>query len=91
VLASPAIGVLWAPAIAMLSDGADAHGIEQAIAFALVNLGWAVGDSVGAAGGARLADATGDHVPYLALALICALTLLGLLRRRPVDAQPLRA
>ena len=56
VLASPAIGVLWAPGIAMLSDGAEAHGIEQAIAFALVNLGWAVGDALGG-GGARLAEA----------------------------------
>ncbi len=83
VLASPAIGVLWAPGIAMLSDGAEAHGIDQAIAFALVNLGWAVGDAVGAAGSARLAEAAGsDHLPYLLLALACALTLLGLRRSR---------
>jgi MFS family permease len=86
VLASPAIGVLWAPGIAMLSDGAEAHGIEQAMAFALVNLGWAVGDSVGAAGGARLAEATSDHVAYLAMAAICAVTLALLSRRGPIPA-----
>jgi MFS family permease len=92
VLAAPAIGILWAPAIAMLSDGAEAHGIEQGLAFALVNLSWAVGDSVGAAGGARLAEATGgDHAPYLLLAAMCAVTLAFLLRRGQVDAQPLRA
>src|SRR5688500_10900335 len=29
VLTSPAIGVLWAPAMALLSDGAEQHGIAQ--------------------------------------------------------------
>ena len=91
VLAAPAIGILWAPAIAMLSDGAEAHGIEQAIAFALVNLSWAIGDTIGAAGGARLAEATGgDHAPYLLLSAVCAITLV-VLRRGSVAAEPLRA
>ena len=63
--AAPGIGVLWAPAIAMLSDGAEAHGLEQAFAFALVNLAWSVGEGGGAAGSARLADvAGGDAAPY---------------------------
>ncbi len=83
VLAAPAIGVLWAPAIAMLSDGAEAHGIEQGIAFALVNLAWAVGQTGGAAGSARLADAAGsDKIPYLLLAAMCLLTLAALARTR---------
>ena len=83
VLAAPAIGVLWAPAIAMLSDGAEAHGIEQGIAFALVNLAWAVGQTGGAAGSARLADAAGsDKIPYLLLAAMCLLTLAALGRTR---------
>ena len=83
VLAAPAIGVLWAPAIAMLSDGAEAHGIEQGIAFALVNLAWAVGQTAGAAGSARLADATGtDSVPLLSLAVLCAASFAVLWRAR---------
>jgi len=83
VLAAPAIGILWSPAIAMLSDGAEAHGIEQAIAFALVNLAWASGQTAGAAGSARLAEAAGsDRVPFLALTLVCAASFAVLWRAR---------
>ena len=83
VLAAPAIGVLWAPAIAMLSDGAEAHGIEQAIAFALVNLAWAVGQTAGAAGSARLAEEAGsDRAPFLALTVVCAASFAVLWRAR---------
>ena len=61
VLAAPAIGILWAPAIAMISDGAEAHGVEQAIAFALVDVGWAVGETAGR--GRRLPGSGGDAGP----------------------------
>jgi len=82
VLAAPAIGILWSPAIATMSDGAERHGIEQAIAFAFVNVAWALGQTAGAAGSARLADATDDHVPFLLLAGIGALTAVALRRGR---------
>ena len=82
VLAAPAIGILWSPAIATLSDGAERHGIEQAIAFALVNVAWAFGQTAGSAGSARLADATSDRVPYLLLAAVSALTFTALRRAR---------
>ena len=82
VVAAPLIGTLWTPAMAMLSDGAEAFGVDQGFAFALVNLAWATGQTAGAAGSARLADAAGDRVPYLVLAGACALTLAMLLRRR---------
>jgi len=82
VLAAPAIGILWSPAIATMSDGAERHGIEQAIAFAFVNVAWALGQTAGAAGSARLADATSDRVPFLVLAAIGALTALALRRGR---------
>jgi MFS family permease len=81
VLSAPAIGVLWAPAIAMIADGAERHGIEQAIGFSLVNVAWAIGQTAGSAGSARLADATSDKVPYLVLSLVCAGTLIALRRR----------
>jgi MFS family permease len=84
VFAGPLIGMLYTPAMAMLSDGADHAGVSQGFAFALVNLAWATGQTAGAAGSARLADATGDRVPYLVLAGVCALTLVGLVRRRTV-------
>ena len=80
VFTAPAIGVLWAPAMALLSDGAEQHGIAQGLAFALMNLAWASGETVGAAGSARLADATEDAVPYLILAGVCVVTVLVLRR-----------
>jgi MFS family permease len=89
VLAGPAIGILYTPAMAMLSDGAEAFGVAHGFAFALVNLAWASGQTAGAAGSARLADLTGDRVPYLLLAAVCAVTLAVLAReysRRPARA-----
>jgi MFS family permease len=82
VLAAPAIGILWSPAIATLSDGAERHGIEQAIAMAFVNVAWALGQTTGAAGSARLADVTSDRVPYLLLSAACAVTYAALRRAR---------
>jgi MFS family permease len=79
-IACPAIGILYTPAMAMLSDGAEAFGIAQGFAFALVNLAWATGQAVGDAASARIADATGDRVPYLILAVACAATLAALVR-----------
>jgi MFS family permease len=80
IVACPAIGILYTPAMATLSDGAEAFGIAQAFAFALNNLAWGAGQALGDAGGARLAEATGDHVPYLVLAVACAATLVVLVR-----------
>ena len=71
VLGSPVIGLLWAPAMAMLSDGAEAVGLEQGLAFGLMNLTWATGQSLGDVGGARLGQAAGDEVAYLLLAGLC--------------------
>ncbi len=84
VVAGPLIGMLYTPAMAMLSDGADHAGVAQGFASALLNLAWATGQTAGAAGSARLADAAGDSVPYLILAAVCAVTLAGLVRRRTV-------
>jgi MFS family permease len=84
VFAGPLMGMLYTPAMALLSDGADHAGVSQGFAFALVNLAWATGQTAGAAGSARVADAAGDRVPYLALAVVCAVTLTALLRRRTV-------
>jgi MFS family permease len=81
VLASPAIGILYTPAMAMLSEGAEELGIAQGYAFALTNLAWGIGQGVGEAGSGRLADSAGDRVPYLVLAGVAAATLVVLLRQ----------
>ncbi len=80
ILTSPAVGMLWAPSMALLSDGAEALGIAQGFAFALSNVGWSVGQTVGAAASARLADATSDAVPYLLLSGVCCATVAILVR-----------
>ena len=82
LVAAPSIGILWTPSMAMLSDGAEDRGIEQGYAVALINLAWSTGQTLGSAGGARLGEAYGDALPYLALAALCALTLLALTRPR---------
>jgi MFS family permease len=80
VAAGLSFGTFFTPGMTLLSDLAEARGLRFGYASALVNLAWAPGQTVGAAGGGALAHVTSDTVPYLALAAICALTLLGLWR-----------
>ena len=81
VVAAAAIaGMMWAPAMALLSDGADESGLPQGMAFGLINLAWGGGQVGGSAGGAALADATSDTVAYVVLAILAASTLAVLLR-----------
>jgi MFS family permease len=82
IVAAPCVGTLWSPSMAMLSDGAEARGVDQGYAVALSNLAWSSGQTAGAAGGARLGEAYGDALPYLTLAGMCALTLVALTRSR---------
>ena len=71
LLAAPAIGTLWAPAAALLADVATEIGIPQALGFALVNLAWAAGMTLGSAGSARVAEASGDALVFLLLSTLC--------------------
>jgi MFS family permease len=81
VAAGLAFGTFWAPAMALLTDSAEAVGLDYAYGFALVNIAWAPGAFTGAAVGGAIADATADAVPYLALAVACLLTLALMSRR----------
>ena len=58
------------------------RGLDHGYTFALVNLAWAPGQALGAAGGGALAHATRDAVPYLALSAVCGVTLAALWRLR---------
>jgi MFS family permease len=89
VVGSPVIGLLWAPAMAMLSDGADHVGLEQGLAFGVMNLTWATGQTIGDIGGSRLGESAGDEVAYLTLSAICVVAFIVLRAsalRRPVPA-----
>jgi MFS family permease len=80
VAAGLSFGTFFTPGMTLLSNLAEQRGLRFGYASALVNLAWAPGQTLGAAGGGALAHATRDAVPYLALAAICALTLVALWR-----------
>jgi MFS family permease len=73
-----ALASFWAPGMALLSDSAEDAGLDQALAFAISNLAWALGHLFGAGVGGAVADATSDAVPYAVLAVACAVTLAAL-------------
>jgi MFS family permease len=86
VVIGAALGVFWAPAMALLSDAAEAHGLDQGLAAALMNLAWAGGQILGSAGGGAIAKTAGDGLPMTGAAALCGTTLALLAfapRRRP--------
>ena len=79
-----ALSAFWAPAMAMLSDAADARGLNQGLAAALMNLAWAAGQIGGAGVGGAVAKAVGDGVPVAVAAALCAATLVVIAARPPI-------
>jgi MFS family permease len=76
VVAGVSWGAFWAPAMALLSDGAERVGLAQGLAFGLMNGAWAVGNVVGPAAGGALGQVAGDALPYALMAALCAATAL---------------
>ena len=89
VAAAIAFGAFWAPAMALLSDGADRIGLAQGLGFGLMNAAWGGGNALGPVLGGALADAAGDAVPFALMAGVCAVTLLGVSRGRHLFGTPL--
>jgi MFS family permease len=77
LLAAVAYGALFAPGMALISDGAERAGLSQALAFGLMNAAWAIGTVAGPAGGGALAEAVSDGAAYVLLAGVCLATLLA--------------
>ena len=75
VVLTVCLSLLWAPAMAIAADAAEASGLRQGAAFGLVNLAWAGGQTLGSAGSGALAEGAGDAVPFLLAAALCAGTL----------------
>jgi len=82
VIMASVLGTFWAPAMAMLSDAAETQDLDQGLAAALMNFGWAGGQIIGAGAGGAVAKVAGDAVPTIATAILCAVTLSVLVRRR---------
>jgi MFS family permease len=70
-----ALAFFWAPAMAMLSEAAEATGLDQGFAFALTNLAWAGGQVVGGSGAGAIAEVGSDAIPFLAVATVSGITL----------------
>ena len=81
VATSAAYGALFTPSFALIADGAESAGLAQGLAFGVMNAAWALGALVGPAAGGALASATGDWIPLLVAAAMCAGTL-AMLRGR---------
>ncbi|HTU31620.1 MAG TPA: MFS transporter [Solirubrobacteraceae bacterium] len=78
VAAAVGVEVLWAPAMAWLSEVLERRGDAAALAGALINLAWSGGQIAGSAGGGRLAQATDDVTPMIVAAGLSLATLLAL-------------
>jgi MFS family permease len=68
VITVAAFGMFWAPAAAMLSEAADAHGLDQGLSAALLNLAWTAGQIAGSGAGGALAKTAGDALPTIVAA-----------------------
>jgi MFS family permease len=87
VVIASALGMFWAPAMALLADAAEDQGLDQGLAAALMNLAWAGGQILGSGAGGAVAKAASDAVPMAVTAGLCAATLLSLLARAPVRSR----
>jgi MFS family permease len=81
-----AFGSFWTPAMSMITDEAEAVGLDYGYAFALVNIAWAPGQAAGSAVGGAIASITSDAVVYVGLSALCLLTLLSVSRYRETAA-----
>src|SRR3954451_14631124 len=61
-------GLCFTPALAMLSDAAEASGLHQGLAAGLINIAWAAGQVLGSVGAGATASAAGDALPCLLVA-----------------------
>jgi MFS family permease len=76
IVSAGLLGMLWTPAMALVSQGAEARRIDPAFGFGLGNLAWGLGAALGGSVGGALAQATTDAVPYVLLALAAVVTSL---------------
>ncbi len=83
LLAGGAYGVLFTPAFVLIAEGAERSGLPQGMAFGLMNAAWATGALVGPAAAGAIATATGDVVPFLVSASLCAAGFAALRLRAP--------
>ena len=82
VATATTLGAFWAPAMALLSDAAEARGLDQGLAAALMNIAWAGGQILGSGVGGAIAKAAGRHAADARIAAALCVGTLVLLRGR---------
>ena len=82
-LAAISIAPLFTTAFALFANGAEAVGLAQGMGFGVMNAAWALGAIAGPAAGGAIAGATGDWIPFVIGASLCASALV-ILRPRGV-------
>ncbi len=85
VAAEASWGPLFTYAFVLLANGAEDAGLAQGMAFGLMNAAWATGALVGPAAGGAIAASTGDVVPFLCCAGLCAAAFAATLARSRHD------
>jgi MFS family permease len=84
-------GVMWGPAMALVSSSFERAGVGQSACFALMNLTGGLGVLVGSAAGSAIAARAGDATAYLFVAAICLATYaLVAQSRTPARAEGVR-
>jgi MFS family permease len=81
VMAATAYGLVFTPAFALIADGAERSGLAQGMGFGFMNAAWATGAVTGPAAGGAIANATGDWIPFILAAALCAAALAASWRR----------
>ena len=79
------------PAASLMTEATERTGVGLAVATTMINLVFAIGETVGAPAGASISQATSDAVPLLLLAVMMALTIPAAVavRRRAHSDPPL--
>lgn len=84
VCAVSSYGVLWGPAMTVLSDAYEEAGIAQVLGFALMNVSAGVGIVIGSGVGGNIAHVAGDATAYAMAAGACLATTLALTLASPL-------
>jgi MFS family permease len=82
------------PGAALMTESAERIGVALAVATMILNIAYAVGETVGAPAGASIAQATSDAVPLLMIAALMAITLAAaavVWRRERAEPPPVSA
>jgi MFS family permease len=70
------------PAISMITESVEHAGVALIVGTTVLNLSWAIGETIGAPAAAGLSQMTSDAVPLIGLAAIMLVTLVPVLRMR---------